>query len=194
MAKESKVSLWAVAGTSVVGLVVGSIYGWLTPLWSWVAGLMTDFWTHLGARTPVPYWLIYFLGAVSCGVLLTIVVGLVVARKGNYNRYVRDVFKNVTWRWSYVGGSPGNLWSQCVVCSTQLVYSSDFSRSRRPEHYAYNPGAGLELETSLHCETCGHVMQVSEGRYSDLTATVKRQIHRKLDTGEWKKVVDPDKV
>jgi ribosomal protein S27E len=189
MAKESKTGLWATAGTSLVGLVAASIYGWLTPLWTWLSELAAGLWAHLRASTAMPNWSIYLLGAVVCGALLTFIYAVMVSREGNYNLYVRDVFNNVTWRWNYAGGGASNLWPQCFVCSTQLVESSDFARARSSEYYAYNPSAGIEMETSLHCETCSRVMLVSVGYYSELIAKVKRQIHRKLETGEWKEVV-----
>lgn len=71
MAKESKTGLWATAGTSLVGLVAASIYGWLTPPWSWLSGLVADLRVHLRASTAIPNWSIYLLGAVACGAVLT---------------------------------------------------------------------------------------------------------------------------
>ena len=71
MAKESKTGLWATAGTSLVGLVAASIYGWLTPLWTWLSELAAGLWAHLRASTAMPNWSIYLLGAVVCGALLT---------------------------------------------------------------------------------------------------------------------------
>lgn len=182
----------------IKGIVIGSLgtvggawllqaLGFLGPIWAWIASAIAAVWAHLGAYSLLPNWLIYFLVTVVLFVVFFVAGFLLVNRKGNYNRYKKDVFFNAEWRWKYVNGVPDNLWSVCPACKTQLVYSTDMSFG----HFVGMSSGRGDVDTTTHfCETCQSKGGPFPGSHAELVSRVKRQIHRKLETEQWRKVVE----
>ena len=94
--------------------------------------------------------------------------------------YTEDMVDGVRWRWRWRGNQIDGLWCFCPVCDAQLVHSEEFS------------------EISFICERCpsdgtffphgsrGRVVgTVMGGDMNYAVTAVKREILRRIRTGEW---------
>jgi hypothetical protein len=75
----------------------------------------------------------------------------------------------MVWRWRYseVGSGLDSLWCFCPNDETQLVYVEDYDR------------------VWFECETCRKRFGPLSGDKDHVLSMVKRQIDRKIRTGEW---------
>jgi hypothetical protein len=188
MAEPSKTGFWATVVTAVVGAIASAALGWLGPLWEWLKRIAYTFTNHLFASNSWPNWVMYCLSIFALVTIVCLVIAWLINRESNYNLYVKDTFFNTSWRWRYIGGTPSDPIPSCVVCSTPIVYSTDFLPIGNPNPYASYSPQPVDQETTLFCETCNMQVHRSMGTWSDLRSKVKRQIHRKLETGEWRSV------
>ncbi len=92
----------------------------------------------------------------------------------SWKDYKEDRFYGMLWRWSYWGREVIDLWCFCPVCDTVLVYGED-------RHVG---------TTTFSCETCNRLTGQEAGDKDYVFAKVKRQIDRKIRTGEWSKALE----
>jgi len=160
---------------TVVGGLILALLSWFTPFLSWVGSLFSAVWAHVVSSISVPRWLFYPLVVVS---LVCVIVGIVklFGKKDPRRQYTSDIFHGMNWRW-YLDGNlhPHNLRCFCPEDSTRLVYSND---------------SLWERSATFHCETCGRRWGPIDGNQHDAIAMIERQIERKINTGEWKQVVE----
>ena len=114
-------------------------------------------------------WQVVVMLAGCFGALLC--VGAYVWRSYGRGRgaYRSDRFLGMTWRWRYRRGRPVNIWCYCPDDDSELVYS--YSQ--------------LERQVTFECETCGRRFGQFSGDHNYVRGLVRRQIQRKLRTGEW---------
>lgn len=84
-----------------------------------------------------------------------------------------DLIFGMCWRWGYSSSKADieRLWCFCPHDDTELLSEGFYSQSFR-------------------CETCKRKFGPFEDTQGDLFGMVKRQIHRKLRSGEWKAIVE----
>ena len=71
-------------------------------------------------------------------------------------------------------GMIDDAWCFCPVDDTMLVFKLPFN---------------ITEVASIRCETCGTVYGHYESSREELISTIKRQIDRKIRSGEWREVV-----
>lgn len=98
-------------------------------------------------------------------------LGLVLLRRLGpaWRRYREDHFLGMHWRWHYKGGQPEAIRCYCPQDDTQLTY-----------HYSQT-----DNEVHFHCETCDRIYGSFAGDAAYVRGVIRRQIQRKLRTGEW---------
>ncbi len=178
MSESSKTGFWLTVGGAVAGSIASAALGWLTPAWVWVAGVAAAVWRHLGGASALPNWGVYVLLLIAAQSLIHWALRFKANSKDNFRRYTKDNFFGAEWRWYFTSGHPAGLWAYCQSCSTALVYAID---------------GGLfsgDQTVSLYCEHCGTKPTSMPGDKSDMLGRVTRQIARKIETGEWRAVVD----
>lgn len=162
---------------SVVGGVILSVVIWLVgflpTLWGgvksamlWVVGLLLF-------KIPIPVWLfIPLIVAVGTAVFL-VASRFRKPREPTKRDYKKDEFSGVVWRWNFKSnGQIDDLACFCPQDDTQLVFTM---------HAPY--------ESTFRCETCGTAYGSYLGMDVDITPQIKRQMQRKIRSGEWRKVV-----
>lgn len=88
---------------------------------------------------------------------------------GGRKRYREDHFLGLRWRWRWRRGRPVDIWCYCPDDDTQLVFR--YSQA--------------DNEVTFQCETCGRRYGSFAGDYSYVRGLIRRQIDRKLRSGEW---------
>ena len=146
--------------------------------WSGVIGV----WAALLSPYSVLGWALLIIGLFALtGLAVGLMWLLVVLRPQNepaYRKYTEDMIDGAKWRWSWDDNEISNLWCFCPRCDAQLV-----------------PAEGWD-ETDFICERCPHsvsdlhdqshgrvVATMNGGRYDSVNA-VKREILRRIRTGE----------
>ncbi len=94
-----------------------------------------------------------------------------------HNEYTSDTIFGMKWRWYWKGHSIRNLWCFCPNCDATLVY--DDSSCRR---------FSGESATHYICENCAsnRVGSITGGNKSYAEGAVKREIDRRIRTGQYK--------
>ena len=168
--KRSSLSSQIVAGL-VVAAVVGAI-SFIPGVFKWVAASVIDLWIHLRGTSWFPNWSVYLLVLMSIHTLVYWIARVTKPKGPNVTAYNQDTFLGLKWRWLYIAGRPANAWAFCPHCDTVLVYSED------------------TRQTVLTCETCARDLLQHEGDKDYLVQKIRRQIERKIRSGEWKQVVE----
>lgn len=179
MSKSSGSVVWASVAGAVVTVVATSIWGKLGAVWDWLAAGVSAAWRQLLGTSALPNWVVYLLVLMAIQSLMYWAFRWIGSRKDSISRYNQDGFLGARWKWSFTSGAVRGLWAYCQRCGTALVYSHDGGA------YTMKPAT-----VSLHCENCGSREVTSDGRREDLIGRVTRQIHRKVESGEWRAVVD----
>ncbi len=98
-------------------------------------------------------------------------LGTTVARRlaAAWRGYRMDEFLGIRWRWRYRGDMPTAIDAFCPADDTQLIY-----------HYSQS-----DNEVLFRCETCNREYGSFAGDAGYVRGIVRRQIERKLRTGEW---------
>jgi len=135
-------------------------------LWEPLESLIACVWTFLLDPVSTPAWILFLLSGASLTGLVMLAVKLWPTSVPTWHDYQSDRFHEVRWWWSY-NPSPDPL-PFCPKDETRLVIDD--------QHYAFR----------LQCETCGEIWGPFQGKFHQLQATVKRQIERKIRTGEWR--------
>ena len=139
---------------------------WFGALWCWEA-LISSY------SLPGWVWIIVFL-FVLVGVMAIFQALKSLVDKPEYMAYVEDWMFGAKWRWKWMGSQGiSELWCFCPRCEAMLVYQEDW-------------GSG---KTDFICENCGRstVATISGGNKDYALGAVKREIDRRIRTGEYKK-------
>ena len=95
-----------------------------------------------------------------------------------YEKYVEDFIYNIKWRWTWVENSISDIWCFCPDCDATLV-------SR------FGSLLGLQ-EIKFMCENCNRVVTSIPGSNPNYVIDmVKREIHRRIRTGDFKATSKP---
>jgi hypothetical protein len=181
MASEEKHSVRnSILGTVIGGLLLAFLL-WLIPgLWAWLVSAIGRLAGFLISQVNVPVWLV---GIMILAIIPTIimVVLLIVASfrrpsEPTWLDYTTDRFDGMTWRWKYINNGVSNLGCFCPYDDTRLIYVRGYENA------------------SLHCETCKAKFGPFDGDIDYIHAKIERQIERKVQKDEWRKVVSKEKV
>ena len=136
---------------------------WLGVLWCWEA-LISSY------SLPGWAWIIVFLFAII-GVI-TIFRALNLFNKPEYVSYVEDDIFGAKWRWQWRANHISDLWCYCPQCEAVLISNDSI----------FGP-------TVFICEHCDHsvIATIQGGRKAYALGVVKREIDRRIRTGENKK-------
>jgi len=178
--KERPILHKVLAGLIVAGLLWLATY--IPGLWQALSTGFTWCWGKVIQDISLPAWA---LGPLVIGdiVLVLALVGKILswhrANSGpSWTDYTKDDFYGMVWRWDYspIGGAITGLCCFCPRDDTVLVWIQSHDLA-------------VERETTFRCETCGIDFGTMRGYSWDIEGKVKRQIDRKLRTGEWKDVL-----
>jgi hypothetical protein len=159
------------------GAVVGAV--------AWVASAI---WNALSFNVAVPIWLLIPL---VISALALPAYGLC-TWAGRYRRpkpsdYREDTFEDVTWRWRY-----GRRW--LVFCDYKDILElkaycpeDEMQLTERTEPVRKYD---RELRYGFWCDKCRKVVACIDRTHREQHLSIKREIDRKLRTGEWKAVVE----
>ncbi len=165
----------------IAGLILAAILGaasFIPGAFKWILEIAADFYAHLRATSGLPNWSFYALALMSIHNVVYWIAHITKQRGPSVGAYKCDNFLGIKWRWSYFSGQITNLWAYCPQCDTMLVYEEVGS--------LYDP----DRKTLLYCETCGCNRLDHQGDEDYLVQKIRRQIDRKIRTGEWADVVD----
>lgn len=169
--------------TFILGTAIG---GLLLVLLQWLTGFVSTLW-H--ACKSASIWFFHFLlSSVSIPLWSIVVISLLIVptlirilawfrqkdvNHPNWRDYNQDVILEMRWRWHYSPYDRGiaNISCFCPSDDTELVYEDWGSK------------------VVFRCETCHRQFGPIVDRHNYVIGMVKRRIHRKLRTGEWKDVV-----
>lgn len=160
------------------GLILAGVIwltGFLPLLWGVVKA--TTLWVValLLFKIPIPVWLFIPLMVATVPTVVLVASRFRKPRGPIYLDYKEDEFSSVIWRWSYMSnGKIDHVWCFCPADDTMLVF-------KLPRYVNTAP--------TIECETCGTVYIRYDGSQENLISAIKRQIDRKIRSGEWRKVV-----
>lgn len=156
----------------VGGLILAAVI-WLIPVvGKALLSVLGWLWRQMGSRLVVARWLLMFLMVIVPVTLLGLLRWWRARKQPDWTEYTQDDFFDIVWRWrySYDSSTPTDVEPFCPKDGTRLVYWVDMREFR--------------------CETCGRKFEVREAQdMRHMRGMVERQIRRKLDTGEWKRVL-----
>lgn len=174
----------ATLATVLGGLVLAAIpktRSFFTGLFIAIGEFFEKMWNVLISRWEIPWIFILFLILLTIPTLIRIFRLFVPKSEIKPSMYVpkeidydEDEFFGVIWRWN-----SDEAIGYCPTCQTRVIYK-----------LGYN---GRGIESSLYCETCRRTLTTLDGDRQDVLGRVARQIERKLNTGEWKQVVENKK-
>jgi hypothetical protein len=179
MSKAKDSAVWAAVLGAAASTVLAAVLGWIAPVWDWVVRSASSFWRYAGEASGMPNWAVYVLVLIAAHSLIRSVLRLLANRKDNFRRYRQDNLFGALWRWEYMSDGPAGLLAYCSRCKLQLTYSTSGGRFTLDA-----------VTTSLHCERCATKPVTLEGNHHDMLGRVRREVVRKIETGEWRAAVD----
>ena len=123
----------------------------------------------LADATTVANWQLLILGLLALAAPTWLTVVVLRRLTPAWRRYREDHFLGMRWRWDYKNSQPQNVRCYCPEDDTQLTY-----------HYSQT-----DNEVIFRCETCERIYGSFAGDVSYVRGVIRRQIQRKLRTGEW---------
>ena len=146
--------------------------------WLWSGAVWC--WKALVASYSLPgwAWLIVFILAIV-GVINIYLALKGESHKPEFQSYIEDNIHGAKWRWSWIGNQISNEWCFCPRCDATLVYDDSSCR---------NFYSGVD-KTDFICENCNHsvIASITGGNKDYATGAVRREIGRRVRTGEYKK-------
>jgi hypothetical protein len=177
----------------VVTLAVTAILAVL----GWLSGLLKAAWDWSWQSHEVQGWIIIVLSL--CTLFFIVIIftrirantaeqkRLEAHRKAQfeYLAYKSDIFYEILWRWEYTPS--GDIDDNSIICfcrddDTTLVYQDIQSPFRALDDIK---------KVAFCCETCGKQSAIHDGTVQEVIRKVRRQIERKIRTGEWKQATTP---
>ncbi len=148
--------------------------------WSFLSSFSFKLWRYSWSRVSVPWVLVWLLIFAALPTLWRFLKRFLPHETGpKKTDYISDSFFGVHWTWSYGWrDEPSDIAPFCPMCSTRLVYMMD----------------PFDGPTVLHCETCSRNIRKMKGKPHFIQGTIARQIERRLNSGEWKQVVETDAI
>lgn len=166
----------------------GIILDWIPVTRNFISGILNAIgnffhgvWSFLISESQFSWAFIIILFLLAIPTVLRIVQVFIPKPKSSepsVDDYKEDRFYGVLWRWSSLY-SP-DLAGFCPNCQTRLVAQIEY-------------GYGIGDKTSFYCETCKKKIVTLDDNRVFVLGTVWRQIERKINTGEWKQVVEKNK-
>lgn len=163
----------------VILLAIPVLRGYVVSFLSWLWSGVVWCWDALVTSYSLPGWvwlLIFILAFVG-------LVNIYLSLKGEseepeFKSYIEDLIHGAKWRWNWVGNQVSNVWCFCPRCDATLVYD-DSSCHRFSD----------TNKTDFICENCGHsvVASITGGNKDYATGAIRREIDRRVRTGEYKK-------
>lgn len=154
----------------------GYFFGFLSWIWSGVEWL----WHALLASCSLSGWAL-------CVFFILALVGIIYIYKDvkreseepDFKSYTEEFIYGAKWKWNWAGNQFSNVWCFCPRCDGELVYDDSSCRSLYSD----------TIKTDFICENCGHslITSISGGNKDYATGAVKREIDRRIRTGEYKK-------
>lgn len=167
-----------IAGVILLGVPV--LRGYLLRFLSWLWSGIIWCWEALVVSYSLPGWawlLIFILALVG-------LVSIYMTLKGEseepeFKLYIEDFIHNARWRWSWLGNRISNVWCFCPRCDATLVYDDSSC------HNFYSD----VNKTDFICENCSHsvIASITGGDKDYATSAIRREIERRVRTGEYKK-------
>jgi len=170
MAKDDKHPIRnAIIGAVVGGLILTAILGaldFLPTAWSWLVSICRWIFGIASYSVTLPLCVVLFLASPW----IYIVIRRYALIGKPWRKYTEDTIGGIVWRWKYgFGGEPTDLCPYCPLDDTLLVWS--------------RPTIG---QVEFHCDSCNARFGPFKGLdREDSDEAVKRQIDRKIRTGEW---------
>jgi len=160
----------------IVSVISGILINWLTPvnipgaIWKAITWFMHFF----SIKMSFPVW-----GIILLMLTIPFLIGLFILlfRNNSVENYLSDTFFEVLWDWRYIGGKiyDEKMIARCPHCKTILKPVQEGETSY-PFGYI----------TNLECTHCGFHKKFTFDSH-ELRDRVKKEIDRKIITGEYKK-------
>jgi hypothetical protein len=175
MPREKHPILYNLIGTVLGGLILSCVLYFVPGAYPLLVRVIKSAWGFLSWRIPTPLWLLALLVIPTIAIVVIAVAAfLTPAHVPEFYSYTEDRLFNAIWRWQYGSSGIWDLASFCQSCESRLVYSDTRA--------LYGPTL-----TKLICEHCSREITETEGDYDYLEARVKREIDRRIRTGEYKR-------
>ena len=173
--------------TGVIGTVLGGIaLAVLAELWApakafflCAVGGVKSFGSHLSEDYKTPGWVLTLLTILALVTVTRFVMGLFPKFAPDHTKFIEMRLYGAKWQWAWAGELISNLWCYCPTCQAELVYDDSSNHdvySNEKEH------------TKFICENCNGevVAKVDGGNKEYALGAVKREVRRKVRTGEYK--------
>jgi len=145
--------------------------------------LLGDVVDHLSSKVTVSRLESY----ISYLLVVTFLIVFILRRGYTFKIYNKDFFYGVLWTWQYsreYNGTSVYVYDQCF-CST-CGMELDVSRYK-PLKNASDGSKVPNRTNGPFCERCGKTYVTDKRTHADTRRAIKREIERRLRTGEWKK-------
>jgi hypothetical protein len=173
--------------TGVIGTVVGGIaLAALAELWPpaksfflWAWSGVKSFASYFGDDYKTPGWVLTLLVILALVTVIRFVVGLLPKFAPDHTKFLEMRLYGAKWQWKWAGGEISNLWCLCPTCQAELVYDDSSN---------HNIYSNERAHTKFICENCNSqvVATVDGGDKEYALSAVKREVRRKVRTGEYK--------
>jgi hypothetical protein len=173
---------------TLAAVLGGIILAWIPATRNFLSGILlsisqifASIWNFLVSPISIPIAIFLLLVIMSIPVVWKF-IALLFPRKEkgiSLQDYKEDEIFHVVWTWKNTPPiNPREISGFCPDCRTRLVYRTDV----------------LDTETVFICDTCKSDLAKFDGDLHFALSTVWRQIERKINTGEWKQVVERRKT
>jgi hypothetical protein len=196
--KEVLIGTVATVLGGIILAMIPSARDFFASLFSLVGGFFSSLgqyfislWGFLRSPSEVPMGIILLLALLSLPTIVIPFWALISSKttgriqssnEPNLYEYKEDIIFDVLWRWDRIPPpTPDSISGFCPTCGTRLICKPLYV-------YAYT-----KFDSIFFCETCNKDIARLEGTLDYALRTVSRQIERKVNTGEWKWVVETQK-
>ena len=140
-------------------------------------------WKALFVSYSLPGWLLLIISLLALFAIMCIFLIIKENKSPEFKAYTEDLLFNVKWRWNWSQNKIDNLWCYCPSCDATLVYDDRTCRSFYSDI----------KKTDFICENCNSkvVSSVNGGDKNYVIGAAKREIDRRIRTGEYKQINKP---
>ena len=173
--------------TGVIGTVVGGlVLAALAELWPpaktfflWAFDSVKSFGSYLRDDYGTPRWVLTLLVIFALVTVTRFVVSLFPKFAPDHSKFVEMTYCGAKWQWGWASGQISNIWCLCPSCQAELVYDDSSNHNRYTNEKAH---------TKFICENCNGqvVAEVDGGDKEYAVSAVKREVRRRVRTGEYK--------
>lgn len=163
----------------IILLAVPALRDFVVSFLSWLWSVINWCWEALVALYSLPGWvclLAFVLALIGLINIFLVINGK--SEEPEFKTYIQDFFHGAKWRWSWIGFQISDVWCFCPRCDATLVYDDSSCRS-----------FSNVKKTDFVCENCGHsvVASITGGNIDYAVGAIRREIDRRIRTGEYKK-------